>query len=209
MSVSERRLNTMKAPQNAADEPLFLQEMQGVTPLQIQARAELRKGSLEQATLAARRLAAEQEKPPEDMGGLQISEVKRVGPHDVLGYKRPGIQDGVYRKLRLGHYDIEARLDLHRRTLEEARRELLNFVRDCLEHDIRSVLILPGKGDRNIKDPAVLKSHLAHWLPELDDVQAFHTAQPHHGGAGAFYVLLRKSDRKKQQAREQFSKGRL
>ncbi len=200
---------TMTKPQNPTDDPLFLQEMQGVTPLQVPARADLRKGSLEQATLAARRLAAEQEKPAEEAAGLQISDVKRVGPHDVLGYKRPGIQDGVYRKLRLGHYDIEARLDLHRRTVEEARRELLRFVRDCLEHDIRSVLILPGKGDRNVKDPAVLKSYLAHWLPELDDVQAFHTAQPHHGGAGAFYVLLRKSDRKKQQAREQFSKGRL
>ena len=133
----------------------------------------------------------------------------RVGPHDIIGYKRPGIQDGVYRKLRLGKYEIEARLDLHRRTIEEARREVYRFVRDAMEADIRSVLIMPGKGDRNMKDPAVLKSYLVFWLEEMDDVQAYHTAQPHHGGTGAFYVLLKKSDRKKQLAREQFSKGRI
>ena len=86
---------------------------------------------------------------------------------------------------------------------------MYRFIRDCMEADLRSVLIMPGKGDRNIKDPGVLKSYLVFWLEELEQVQAFHTAQPHHGGTGAFYVLLRKSERKKQQAREQFSKGRI
>ena len=48
----------------------------------------------------------------------------------VLEFKRPGIQNGVYRKLRLGHYDIEARLDLHRFTVAEARdRNLVIFQR--------------------------------------------------------------------------------
>ncbi|UXD89477.1 DNA endonuclease SmrA [Thalassolituus hydrocarboniclasticus] len=199
----------MSDTNNDPEEQLFLQEMQGVKPLQTKERVELRKGDVSQASAAARRLAAQQKPEEQDGNRLQTSEVKRVGPHDVIGYKRPGIQDGVFRKLRLGKYETEARLDLHRRTIDEARRELYRFIQDCMAHDIRSVLILPGKGDRNINDPAVLKSYLVHWLEELDDVQAYHTAQPHHGGAGAFYVLLRKSERKKQAAREQFSKGRL
>lgn len=191
-----------------ASDALFLQEMQGVTPLPNKVRADLKKLSHDPAAIAARRQAATSRSVSTDANGLQTSDVQRVGPHDVLGYKRPGIQDGVFRKLRLGRYEIEARLDLHRRTVDEARREVYRFVQDCMAHDIRSVLILPGKGDRNQNDPAILKSYLVHWLPELDDVQAFHTAQPQHGGAGAFYVLLRKSERQKQQAREQFSKGR-
>jgi hypothetical protein len=40
-------------------------------------------------------------------------------------------------------------------------------------------------------------------------VQAFHSAQPRHGGTGAVYVLLRKSERQKQLNRERFLKGRL
>jgi DNA-nicking Smr family endonuclease len=191
------------------EDDLFLQEMQGVKRLQTKARVDLRRGDINKASAAVRRQAATLEAENKDGNHLQTSEVKRVGPHDVLGYKRPGIQDGVFRKLRLGKYEIEARLDLHRRTVEEARREVFRFVQDCISHDIRNVLILPGKGDRNTSDPALLKSYLVHWLEDLDDVQAFHTAQPHHGGSGAFYVLLRKSERKKQLAREQFSKGRI
>ena len=187
----------------------FLEEMAGVEPLQVRAKVEIRKGDINLASQAARRKAAVTEVQTRDPNYLHTTDVKRIGPHDVVGFKRPGIQDGVFRKLRLGKYEIEARLDLHRRTGEESRSQVFRFITDCLEHDIRSVLILPGKGDRSEGDPAVIKSYLVHWLEQLDDVQAYHTAQPHHGGAGAFYVLLRKSERKKQEAREMFSKGRL
>lgn len=191
------------------DDDLFLQEMQDVKPIQAKEKITLSKGDIHKANAAARQLAASQEAPEQDLNQLQTSEVKRVGPHDILGFKRPGIQDGVFRKLRLGKYDIEARLDLHRRTVEQARNELFRFIQDCMAHDIRCILVLPGKGDRNIEDPGILKSYLVHWLEDLPDVQAFHTAQKHHGGSGAFYVLLRKSERKKQEARERYSKGRL
>jgi len=190
------------------EDELFLQEMQGVKKLQTQERVNLRREQ-NAANAAARRSAAVTEQEVTDSNHLRASEVPRVGPHDVIGFKRPGIQDGVFRKLRLGKYETEARLDLHRRTIEEARREVYRFVKDCIGADLRSVLIMPGKGDRNQGDPAVLKSYLVFWLEELESVQAFHTAQPHNGGAGAFYVLLKKSERKKQQAREQFSKGRI
>lgn len=192
------------------DDELFLQEMQGVERIQIQEKVTLRKDPLIGDANIRRQAAIDDAHAlKRDPNHLQTTDVARIGPHDVVGYKRPGIQDGVFRKLRLGKYEIEARLDLHRRTVEQARQEVFRFVRDCLAADIRSVLILPGKGDRSIGDPAVLKSYLAHWLEDLDDVQGYHTAQPHHGGSGAFYVLLRKSDRKKQLAREQFSKGRI
>lgn len=193
---------------NLSDNALFAQEMQGVLQLKVKAKTALVKGNLDKATQAVRRLAAEKQIERVE-AGLSSHNVQQVGPHDIYGYKRPGIQDGVYRKLRLGRYEIEARLDLHRRNLEQAEAEILRFLKECMEHDIRTVLILPGKGDRSQLTPAVLKSHLVHWLKEIEMVQAFHTAQPRHGGAGAFYALLKKSERKKQQAREQFSQGRL
>lgn len=186
----------------------FAAEMQDVAPLKHTEKVELRKGSLDKATAAIRRLAAQTEQTTTAFT-LGLVEIKKVEAQDAVGFKRPGIQDGVYRKLRLGRYEIEARLDLHQMRVEQAEREVKNFLRDCLEHDIRTVLIMPGKGDRSLDNPAVLKSHLVYWLEENETVQAFHTAQPQHGGTGAFYVLLRKSDRKKQQAREQFSRGRV
>lgn len=192
----------------ADKDELFMQEMADVKPLAITERTSVTPNKPD-GNIAARRAAATAQPQQEDRNTLQSGEVDRVGPHDILGYKRPGIQDGVFRKLRLGKYPCEARLDLHRRTVEEARQEVFRFVSDCLAADIRSVIVMPGKGDRNLKDPGVLKSYLVHWLTELEPVQAFHTTQPQHGGSGAFYVLLRKSERKKQLAREQFSKGRV
>lgn len=193
--------------EEAAD--LFLKEMQGVTPIQVKKKVDLVKGRMDKGTVNVRRLAAEKHAPVNVAGFSSMVEVPQVGPQDAVGYKRPGIQDGIFRKLRLGRYEVEARLDLHRLTLEQALNEIKRFIKECLSHDIRTVLVLPGKGDRGQLTPAVLKSHLVYWLKEIDDVQAYHTAQPQDGGTGAFYVLLRKSERLKQLARERIGKGEL
>ena len=49
--------------------------------------------------------------------------------------------------------------------------------------------------------PGILKSFVNKWLPELPAVLAYHTAQRHHGGSGATYVLLKKSADKKHENR--------
>lgn len=125
-----------------------------------------------------------------------------LGPNDLLEYKRDGIQHGVYKNLRLGKYSIEARLDLHHHSVEEARKEVFRFVRDCMQYGLRTVLIAHGKGERNPEKFAVLKSYLNKWLPDLPEVMAFHSALKQHGGTGAVYVLLRKNEEDKQLNRE-------
>ena len=55
----------------------------------------------------------------------------------------------------------------------------------------------------------MLKGYVNHWLKELDAVQAFHSAQPQHGGTGAVYVLLRKNAEQKRANRLQYLKGRV
>jgi len=121
-----------------------------------------------------------------------------VGPHDFLAFKRDGVQNGVYRKLRLGKYTIDARLDLHRMTVEQARLAVYQFIKDCMAQDIRCALITHGRGVGRER-PALLKSCVAHWLPQFPEVLAIHSAQKHHGASGATYVLLRKSERKRQE----------
>lgn len=140
--------------------------------------------------------------PIKDRNPLTSDIVEPLTAHDVLSWQRPGVQHGVFKKLRLGHYPIEARLDLHRMTVEEARREVFGFINDCVRYSLRTVIILHGKGERNPDGVAQLKSYLAKWLPELDDVLAMHSAQKHHGGTGAVYVMVRKGDRDKQRNRE-------
>jgi DNA-nicking Smr family endonuclease len=119
------------------------------------------------------------------------------GPHDLLEFRREGVQYGVFRKLKQGGYELESRLDLHRLFVEQAREAVFTFVNDCMANDLRTVLILHGKGEFS-ETPAKLKNCVAHWLKALDAVQAYASAQPQHGGAGALYVMLKKSERSKQ-----------
>lgn len=179
----------------------FLEEMKDVRRIRKPNRAEittpreLTPGHLERQRAAV-------ENPARDINPLTSEMVDPLTAHDILSWQRPGVQNGVFRKLRHGQYPIEARLDLHRMTVEQARREVFQYIADCVRYGLRSVIILHGKGERNPDGVAQLKSYLAKWLPELHDVLAFHSAEKRHGGTGAVYVMVRKSNREKQHNRE-------
>ncbi|MCG8667833.1 MAG: DNA endonuclease SmrA [Pseudomonadales bacterium] len=189
------------------DFDLFKQEMGGVKPIkQKKVAAPPNQQPPSEAQLARREAAVREEEV--DNNRLSTEYVEMIGPHDLLEFKRPGVQDGVYRKLRLGKYDTEAVLDLHRKSMKEAREEVFDFINTCMAHHLRTVMILHGKGERS-NPPALLKSCVNKWLPELSSVMAFHSAQKRHGGTGAVYVLLRKSDYEKTQNRIKHAKGRV
>lgn len=176
-----------------------------IHPIRSDTRAAPARGpDLPAATLAARRRAAATPRQGDPIP-LSLGEVPPVGPHDELAWKNPGVQEGVYRKLRLGRYPVEASLDLHRHTVREARQALWHFVQDCLRYDVRAVLITHGKGLKS-QEPARLKRYVAHWLTQIPEVLAFHTAQPRHGSYGAVYVLLRKSEARRQENAERHQK---
>ncbi len=174
-----------------------------VKPIKQQSRVNIRSQKDEDVDKQERRLAAEALKAQKDDPLSVPSEL--VDPIDVLSYQRPGVQHGVFKNLRLGKYTLDARLDLHRMNVEEARRNIYQFIKDCLESDVRCALVTHGKGVGRDK-PALLKSCVAHWLPQFDEVLAFHTAQKHHGSYGATYVLLKKSDKKKLETKERHQK---
>ena len=179
----------------------FLEEMQDVRRIRRPNRADI-KAPRELTPGHIERQRAATDLPRRDRNPLTADAVDPLKAHDILSWQRPGVQHGVFRKLRLGQYPIEARLDLHRMTIEQARREVFGFVQDCVRYGLRSVIILHGKGERNPDGVAQLKSYLGKWLPELEAVLAFHSAQRHHGGTGAVYVMIRKSDQQKQRNRE-------
>src|SRR5690606_15564022 len=145
---------------------------------------------------AAQRRAAAVAGLARDKNFLSGEYIEPVDPLAILEFKRDGVQTGVCRNLRLGKYPIDARLDLHNMKVEQARSAVYQFVRDCMANDIRCALITHGKGEGR-EQPAQLKSCIAHWLPQFDEILAFHSAQKQHGASGATYVLLRKSERKK------------
>ena len=192
-----------------SDEDLFAEEMAGVKPLGREARVRLVKERLSEEQQKGRQRAAAGEDKP--LNPLADDGIMPLDAWHVLEFKRPGIQHGVYRKLRLGQYQVDARLDLHRMLVKQAREEVFSFIGEATELGLRTLLIVHGKGQSKTQGErsAILKGYVDHWLRELESVQAFHSARPEHGGTGAVYVLLRKSAEQKRENRLKYLKGRV
>jgi DNA-nicking Smr family endonuclease len=97
-------------------------------------------------------------------------------------------------RLRRGRLPIDGRIDLHGMRLDEARLSLLTFLAYQFERGARCVLVITGKGERG-RGTGVIRAALPDWLNDgalRPAVVAFAAAQPKDGGAGAFYVYLRR-----------------
>lgn len=108
-------------------------------------------------------------------------------------------------RLKKGRMRIDARLDLHGYTEEQAYTQLLGFLNAARNSGARCVLLVTGKGRRDRTGSGKLKAIVPKWLNEAafrPSVLSVTYAQQRDGGDGALYVLLRKSDRT-------FSKNKL
>jgi DNA-nicking Smr family endonuclease len=144
------------------------------------------------------RLQAEGVKPPakSQRSSLRPSPKAAPEPSAKLETRRR-------RKLKRGHLTIEATLDLHGLTESAAHAALKKFIIACRRRELRNVLVITGKGkslhgatDPHAPPRGVLRTALPLWLREASlagAVVAFDIADRKHGGAGAFYVQLRKN----------------
>lgn len=107
-----------------------------------------------------------------------------------LQYRRNGVPEQVFRKLRGGQYRIEAELDLHGLTAAQARNELANFLALALQREWRVLRIVHGKGLRSGNRGPVLRLLVDDYLRRVSVVLAFANAREVDGGTGATLVLL-------------------
>lgn len=101
-------------------------------------------------------------------------------------------------ELRSGQFAVQAHLDLHGATREEARMALENFISNCQRRDFSCVRIIHGRGQHSQADAPVLKEHVQKWLSGRRlgrHILAYTSARLADGGGGALYVLLRKRHR--------------
>ncbi|MCR9136943.1 MAG: Smr/MutS family protein [Alphaproteobacteria bacterium] len=107
------------------------------------------------------------------------------------------IDGPVHRKLARGRLPLEASLDLHGLTQNQAFAMLHGFLTRARQKGLRHVLVITGKGTSYGSDGA-LRRAVPIWLrgPELKDIASgFKPAARGHGGDGALYVRLRKLER--------------
>jgi DNA-nicking Smr family endonuclease len=106
-----------------------------------------------------------------------------------------GLDHHVLRLLRRGDFAVQAHVDLHGLTRDEARGQLEAFLARSRQTGKRCVLVVHGRGLHSKDQVPVLKDALKRWMKTArfaDHVLAFATARPHDGGLGAVYVLLRR-----------------
>ena len=183
------------------DDNAFLQAMADVKPLS-QDRVMHNTSRYDKKDYAHKRFIAENHN--NDDNPFVDSTMKPVGPNDIIQYKTAGIQNAVFRRLRLGQYACDDQLDLHHHTVAQARQSLHAFLQNCVKHHHRCILILHGKGGREDQKRSVIKSHVAQWLEDSPLILAYHSAPSNKGGAGAVYALLKQSEEAKQYNREYF-----
>lgn len=109
---------------------------------------------------------------------------------DVAGVDRRTAQ-----RMRRGQLPIEARIDLHGLTEEDAHRALTSFVIGAQGAGRRCVLVVTGKGRRDDGRAGVLRRNVPRWLnepPNRGRILAFCHALQKDGGEGALYLLLRR-----------------
>jgi DNA-nicking Smr family endonuclease len=131
----------------------------------------------EPAPPAARRAAKSPPAPP-----APLRRKPATAPQDRAGEKR----------VRRGQLDIDGTLDLHGHTQDSGRAALGRFLRGAHARGATAVVVITGVGRGG---EGVLKRRFPDWLAEAQLrplVSGFAQAHRAHGGAGAFYVFIRR-----------------
>lgn len=173
---------------------LFRSAVGEVVPLRGSSRLERANGSVSADSLKII-------DPEEEAFAALCELVAHRGPLDLADTDEyieghaPGLDARIVRRLRKGHYSIQAHVDLHGHTREDAKKELLRFIEESHRKNHRCVLVVHGRGLHSKDQIPVLKQGLRVWLSTgriSRYVLAFTSAQRHDGGLGAVYVLLRR-----------------
>ena len=106
-----------------------------------------------------------------------------------------GLDLMIVSQLQSRQFSPEAHIDLHGLNCEKAFQNLVGFFRSSYYKGVRTALVVTGRGLNSPNGVPVLRSRVQQWFtqdPFKRVVLAFCTAHQEDGGAGAFYVLLRR-----------------
>jgi DNA-nicking Smr family endonuclease len=184
-AAAERRA-AAAAQAAAAQRDVFRKAVTDVTPLPPSDRVEPPRPTV--PAWPAQRLADEQQVLADSLSDYEPEDLETG---EELLFARPGVTAAALRKLKRGHWVIQAQLDLHGLTREVARLELAGFLARCRQAGFRCVRIIHGKGLRSPNKEPVLKGKVRSWLMQRDEVLAFCQAPNVEGGGGAALVLLK------------------
>ena len=105
-----------------------------------------------------------------------------------------GLDKRTAQRLRRGLLNIEAKLDLHGLTQDQAYLALNQFLSRAHNYGQRCVLVITGKGALS-RGGGILRKMVPLWLNQLPNrklILSFSYSRPVDGGTGALYILLKR-----------------
>jgi len=172
----------------STDQDLFREAVAGARPMEMDKISPYRKRL---SPHPQQRLADEQAVLKESLAPLSFDAEWVM--EDEATHHQPGVQKRVMDKLRRGQLRIEAELDLHRMTTDQAYDALNRFILACQAEHKRCIRVIHGKGLSSANNQPVLKHKVSYWLRQWSNVLAFCPARRCDGGTGAVYVLLKRN----------------
>jgi DNA-nicking Smr family endonuclease len=168
------------------DNHLFRRAVSGAKPIKAEKRVD---PASKKPSPKARFSRADESAALRESMEADIDEVEAAGS-EFMRFQRQAVGKRTMRKLARGSYAVQAEIDLHGMTVDEARPRLADFI----EHSARSgktcVRVVHGKGLGSGDRGPRLKPSVNRWLRKWDYVLAFVSTRQVDGGTGAVYVLL-------------------
>lgn len=178
------------------DKSLFLEAMQGVTPLNTtEKRAEYNHKVVSRAQKEVlrqvKRKASKQLSTASAMVANKSLSIAKVTAFESLLYHQKGIRLQELSKLKKGDFNVQAILDLHGLTQDTAEQKTIEFIAQCYQDKYRFIRIIHGKGYNSEDEFPVLKNLVNKLLRQIDGVIAFTSTPEKDGGTGAVNIFLR------------------
>jgi DNA-nicking Smr family endonuclease len=169
------------------EQQLFARSVGAVTPLPAAKRAELRG---DRPAPEPRQRQQDEQRALSQALSDEFDVDSLLETDEALSYRRVHISQEVVRKLRRGHWTLQAQIDLHGLRREEAREHLGQFIQMAARSGLRCVRVVHGKGNGSPGREPILKQRVRRWLVQKNEVLAFTQARASEGGNGALIVLL-------------------
>ncbi len=182
---------------NDQDKSLFMQEMEGVTPLAKTDKKPIhnaRKDKQSQNDLVRkvkRKQHRHKQTSPKSQLNITQKHTPSVTSFQSLLYKQKGVRPQEMNKITANGCRVEAALDLHGLTAEVAEIELLQFIQHSYREKYRVIRIIHGKGYNSDAEYPILKNLTNQTLRNISEVIAFSSASEKDGGVGAINILLK------------------
>lgn len=176
----------------ANDANLFMEAMQGVTPIKSHNRISLFEDRSQKNTQKhLKKIRSKQTPKPQNLQFQELECSHPIGAFESVTHYEKGLRLQDLSKLKRSEFYLEASLDLHGKTAEEAEIAIEHFISQAIACGMKYVRIIHGKGYNSNNNYPILKNLCYQKLKTLKNIVGFCSAPEKDGGVGAVNIQLK------------------